>query len=134
MSDPYLKYMSIPFKWFGTEFSGVDCIGLIVLFYKTEFNIELALPEYSTDSADLVNYFTINYEAMGFEKTDSLGYGDIVSFRSAKGVERHAGIALNASQALHADSNGVAVLNFVTNPLWYRRKSSFYTYKGTPCK
>jgi len=36
----YSKYIGIPYKNLGRDFSGVDCYGLLYLFYKNELGLE----------------------------------------------------------------------------------------------
>ena len=36
-----VKYMSIPYIWGGSSFSGADCYGLVVLFYKEQFKLNI---------------------------------------------------------------------------------------------
>lgn len=130
----YLKYFNIPFLWHGESFSGVDCIGLVKLFYKEEFNIALKeLPAYTEDSADPTNYFRENYKKFGFSITTQPKFGDVVTFKNAKGIERHCAIILTDSQALQADKTGVNVLNYKTDSRWLKRLDTFYTHRKRTC-
>jgi len=38
---PISDYLAIPYKWDGRDFDGVDCYGLIVLWFKDQLGIDL---------------------------------------------------------------------------------------------
>lgn len=131
--DSLFKYYNIPFKWHGNTFEGVDCVGLVELFYKEEWGVEIHMPDaYDSNSNDPVNYFEKFYKEVGFKETSIPHQGDLVSFKNGKGTERHCAILLNAYQALHADSNGVSVIDIIRNPVWYRKVAKFYTLDRIP--
>ena len=44
MNDFTSKYLGIPYKPAGRGFDGLDCYGLLVLYYKTEFGIDIFDP------------------------------------------------------------------------------------------
>lgn len=123
-------YFNIPFKWHGKSFDGADCIGIVLLFYKHELNIELPHPVYSEDRDDPIDYFDAYYKELGFYQVDAPQYGDVISFRTGRYAPRHAAVVLSETQALHSDKDvGSGVINYSTDPKWVRRTVACYRYR-----
>lgn len=109
-----VKYLQIPYKYLGRDFKGCDCLGLVQLFYKTEFN--LTLPEY-------INYeeqwylkdalrITKAYKKMGFVKTkDTPKFGDVLLLRES-GYLKHLGVVIDLGCFLHTTDAGTACTSY----------------------
>ncbi len=53
MKTDFSKYVDIPFKHRGRDFSGCDCLGIVILIYKEERGI--ILPDYLDQEYNLRN-------------------------------------------------------------------------------
>jgi hypothetical protein len=127
------KYMGIPFKEKGRDFSGVDCWGLVYLIYKMERGIELF--SYDQDYESTKDYKQIlrlmmietanHWEPIGIpEEFDS------VSVRM-QGEPWHCGLMLNSTQMLHIEHELVyPVISRVARPNWKHRILGYYRYVG----
>jgi len=76
------KYIAIKYEKHGASESGVDCLGLVSLFYKNEFNI--------------------NIKDISWKKKETPSYGDVVSLNNSK----HVGIVLDPEnkKMMHASN------------------------------
>jgi len=126
------KYHNIAFKDFGRDFSGVDCLGLPGLFYKTEFGIIFPEFKYESDwekqDEDLI---AENYQAL-CERIEKPERYSLVAFRMpGHFVEHHLGIVLwDLDQFLHSPLNQPSRVEKLSHPVWKRSISSFYRVKG----
>lgn len=101
------KYIGIPYKFNGRDFNGVDCFGLVKLFYENELNI--TLPDYPSElqvsnlqvvrNSDL---FIVNIYKQ-FTKIDrkEVKYGDLILIKIFSSTPNHIGVAVNSSQFLN---------------------------------
>lgn len=103
----YIKYLSIPYKHLGSDFTGVDCLGLVRLFYKTELKIELPSIEYSEDWYNTNPEFMLeSYSKFGFVKTDKVKDNCVVILKE-NGMYKHLGIVVKAPYILlHTNKSG----------------------------
>lgn len=124
------KYIGIPFALGGRTEEGCDCYGLVRLFYKDYFNIEL--PEYNLyDRFDNILLYTLidtNIPLLDFSKVEYPVYGDIGLFKFF-GVPTHLGIFLKNDKVLHIMRGSDAVIERIDSHRlkgrfagWYRKK------------
>lgn len=124
------KYLGIPYKSKGRDFSGCDCWGLVVLFYKNEFNVDL--PSYDrwyvdVENLEVLDYTVTNNRATLYEEVKEPKYGDIVLFR-IKGYVVHCGIVLNNNMFLHNFYGTNSCIESITSFKWNKRIDGFYRY------
>lgn len=135
-----VKYLGIPHVKGGrntAEHGGMDCWGLVVLFYENEFGI--TLPRYET-----INTVKKDYEKTStlLQETDcyrnfitippskghtkDLKYGDIGVFTLA-GNPIHTAIILDSKMMLHSDTKESGIERF-TDLKWTNRIHSFHRH------
>lgn len=125
------KYIGIPYKRHGETREGIDCWGLVCLFYKEQYGIEL--PPYNDVLTDKkVEMFKGRFDNNNhlyslFEKTDAPEFGDITQFNIC-GVPVHVGIYLNKREFLHAKENFSTMKAKYRD--WENRIEGHYRYKG----
>lgn len=123
------KYIGIPYQENGRDENGIDCWGLVLLFYKQEFNIELPnldseyISSYDSHVPQLVN----NYKKDNWTKTNTPKLGDICLF-NILGEPTHVGIYLENSKFLHAREGHSSVIESIKKPVWNTRLEGIYTY------
>jgi hypothetical protein len=124
----YDKYIGIPYKENGRTDDGLDCWGLVRLFYKQEFNIDL--PSYEDEyvgSYDPKVPQTINYYKDSWSKTMSPKLGDICLF-NILGEPTHVGIYFENNKFLHARDGHSTVIESLLRPAWKNRLEGIYSY------
>lgn len=130
------KYLNIPFKDFGHDFSGVDCLGIVRLFFKNEFNFYIPEFEYESEWKIIKqNPIENNYAAVCEKIKTPTRYG-IVGFRMpGYFVEHHLGIILyDLDQFLHSPLNKPSCVSKLSHPVWKRSVNAFYKVKGLDIK
>lgn len=97
------RFIGIPYKFLGTDFTGVDCIGLCQLFlYEHGFNIKfrdgrpIDKQWYLTEPYRLARWLLTNFDKV--KSIDELQYGDITLFEI--NGESHTGIYLGNAKVL----------------------------------
>jgi lipoprotein Spr len=90
------RFMGTPYKFGGTDLSGVDCSGFVLKVFQNGLNIKL--PHSAAAQSQL---------GQGVPTTN-LGYGDLVFFSNHPRKITHVGIYLGQGQFVHAStSSGV---------------------------
>lgn len=126
------KYLGIPFEHRRAEWGGVDCYGLVRLFYRSEFKIEIPDYEYSENWCKqgfdwIQKYFKENWVRIN----TPIRYG-IVGFRlPGYHVEHHVGIVLyDLAMFLHSPLNMPVCVSNLNTKAWKRAVSNYYEIKG----
>lgn len=126
----FLKYLRLPYVENGSDWTGVDCFGLVVLFYKEELNIEIVDYKNLTKSERANKLIKNSYKDWKpIDITDIKKY-DILCFYE-KGLGHHSGILLEEGKFIHVTKGS----NCVITP-FFKYKDIFtkaYRYKGKLC-
>lgn len=92
----YKKYLEIPYESRGRDFHGVDCFGLVYLFYREELGLELSEKWYEHNwwkNDDCENPdFERHADREGFVKVQDKQKWDLIFFRVMSDVVNHIGI------------------------------------------
>jgi len=110
-----IDYLHIPFKDRGRTYNGVDCFGLVQLFYKDQFNIKL--PSYveayenEKDRQAICNEINKERKLSGWIETTNPQYGNLIIL-NILGRPLHLGIMLDNKQFMHClKKKGVLIEN-----------------------
>jgi len=125
------KFIGIPYQSHGRGYNGSDCWGILYLFYKDIFKIEIPKYEVGYSSADDLDSVSvkINSHLNEWKEVKSPIFGDVVLFKIA-GKTVHAGVYLNESEFLHSLSGHNSAIGRLDSFIWSRRVSAFYRW---PC-
>jgi len=122
-----IEYLKIPYAHMGRTITGVDCFGLVRLFYKFELGIDL--PDYSIPytqewwrTENLILDLAASYNCFPTNKKDK---GVIVLLRNTTSTPGHMGVIIDDSNFLHMTRNGAAVNNFLYGH-YAKQVHSFY--------
>jgi hypothetical protein len=124
----YNKYIGLPYATNGRDESGIDCWGLVRLFYKQEYNIDL--PSY-TEEYDGA-YDTRILQMMDLYKNNwaqvqSPEVGSVIVF-NILGEPFHVGIYIGEDKFIHARDGMDSVVESVNSPRWNKRIEGYYKY------
>ena len=124
----YDKYIGLPYKDNGRDIDGIDCWGLVRLYYKQELNIDL--PSY-TDEYD-GPYDTNVTRAIGlykdsWNKTNTPSVGDVVLF-NIYGEPAHVGVYIGNNKFIHSRENKDSVIESLNSVKWNKRLEGIYKH------
>lgn len=126
----YDKYIGLPYKNNGRTADGVDCWGLVRLFYKDEFAIEL--PSYSDEyngPNDEAVVYAVNQHKDAWDPTSTPDVGDVVLF-NILGEPTHVGIYLGNNKFLHSRAGKDSVVESLAGAKWNKRLEGVYKYSS----
>jgi len=125
----YKQYLKIPFKHCGRDREGLDCYGLVMLWFKEQYGVDLKDWWYEEKwSKKGNNYFLDNYEDYNFVKVDTPQKDDVVLFTMDihSSIPNHASIVVKPPNiAISAEKCGVVLVDLNRNIL-KRRIQGFY--------
>ncbi len=99
------KYVGIPFKNLGRDFDGLDCWGLVRLFYLEEYGIELPMLDFynqANDTKEIYPIVDLYTPIIGGTKQEIPERGDIVVMKYF-GVPCHVGVYVGDNRVLHVN-------------------------------
>lgn len=128
-------YVGIPYQLHGTTREGLDCWGLLRLWYRDQYGIELPSfgDRYSRELdaverahiAEVVRGEAVKWQAIrqGQEQR-----GDLVLFR-VLGADAHLGIVVDVGCFLHARPGTDSCVERYDSPAWARRLAGIYRWR-----
>lgn len=125
-------FLAIPYKHKGRDYSGADCGGFIIIFYRDALGINL--PDFNIDYDENwavksdKSHFIENYYRLfdGVARPESY---DIVLFQNRRGIANHGGVVLGYGKFVHCCKDGVLVDSY-NRPGWKRKLNGFYRFKS----
>lgn len=111
-------FIGIPWSADGDSVSGCSCWGLVRLFYRAQFGIELPDIAY----ADQMHG--------AWSPVEISRFGDVLLFRRGP-MDRHVAIAINDIDMLHVDQDKTSCIENFRGPLWSNRLLRIYRHKQT---
>jgi len=124
------KYLGIPYKHKGNDTLGVNCYGLIRLFYKQEFNIYLFDYRYDENwDKKGFNYIQEKYRSQ-WQKIEKPESYCVVGFRlPGHKIEHHLGIVLpDFNNFLHSPLNQESRVESLVHPTWGKAITGYYRH------
>ena len=124
----YNKYIGLPYKSNGRDFSGADCWGLACLFYRDELGIEL--PSYSelyTTASDPEVVQAIEQHKDNWLPCTEGQPGDLCLF-NIYGEPAHVGVYVGNNHFMHAREGSDSVVESLSSSQWSKRFQGFYRY------
>ena len=127
------QYIGLKYKEKGRDFDGLDCWGLVRLFYKNEHKIDLPSfsSEYDQKDVNRIEELIAQYKE-GWESTEEPEAGSIVLFR-VLGSESHVGIVVSKDQFLHVRENQDSAIENFSSAFWKKRIVGYFKYSEKKC-
>lgn len=117
------RYIGIPYQLGGRSFDGIDCYGLVWLFYRDELGIEIPRYEGNPDEIELAE---ISRLIAGSEEPewreiprDQVQLGDVVRLKIM--AAHHVGIYIPEGRILHSMMKCSSSLEDLSRPRWRKR-------------
>ena len=126
----YNSYIGLPYESNGRTRAGVDCWGLVRLFYAEQLHIEL--PDYSelySGAWDPELSSVIELHKSGWAETSDAQPGDVCLF-NIYGEPAHVGVYLGNRKFLHAREGRDSVVESLDSHQWSCRFGGFYRYQA----
>lgn len=122
------KYITIPYKEHGRDFSGCDCYGLAMLFYKEEFGIDLPdFTEYSPSFEDYNKEIVRAKPLVGVVKVDVPVEGDL-GLLNYLGMPTHVVIYVGNGKILQVTKRTNTVCHSIEHRSTKNRLEGWYRY------
>lgn len=124
----YNKYIGLPYAANGRDESGIDCWGLVRLFYKQEYSIEL--PSYTEEYAGAYDTRILGMMDLyknNWAQVSQPEVGSVIVF-NILGEPFHVGIYIGEGKFIHARDGMDSVVDSVASPRWVKRIEGYYKY------
>ena len=123
------SYIGIPYMDRGRDRDGVDCWGLVQLWYREQLNIEVDDYLYAyTAAADFESVSdAIKKHKAEWQPVDDPEFGDVLVFKIA-GYPMHVGIKMKGDDFLHAFQGTQSCLERLSDIAWNRRLHEVYRW------
>lgn len=123
-------YVGIPFKEKGRDENGLDCWGLVRLWYDKELGIELPsyIDAYQTTNDIEITETIKKEQAIKWELVDTPKRGDVVLLK-IKGLPWHVGIYLGDNRMLHVEQGCDSIIEKLGRSKWKNRILGYYRMK-----
>ncbi len=131
----YKKYIGIPFKSNGRDFSGVDCYGIVILVYKEERHISLwdtsnyNICDYTKDNFFLSKYHE-NWDVLDEEDLQELDVLLFTADPNLPNIPTHIALYIGENKMLHCMSSTPVYISKFKKGLLEKYFHSAYRYKG----
>jgi hypothetical protein len=124
----YNKYVGLPYATNGRDESGIDCWGLVRLFYKQEYNLDLPsyTEEYSGAYDDRILQMMEEYKD-NWAQTTTPQPGSVIVF-NILGEPFHVGVYIGEDKFVHAREGMDSVVESINSPKWNKRIEGYYNY------
>lgn len=115
------RYVGIPYADASADRTGCNCLGLVVLFYREQFERDIPFPP--TQDATAVRASALS---AFFELVDVPRFGDVVTMPGAAGEQDHVGIWTEAG-VIHSHRKAASICT----PAKYAKIGKVYRLR--PC-
>jgi len=124
------KYIGLPYKDNGRDITGIDCWGLVRLYYKQELDIELPsyVDQYIGLTSTNIKESIISYRD-NWDKVEIPQLNDLILFRIL-GEPTHIGLYLGDSKFLHIRDGYDSVIESINSINWSKRIEGYYRYRA----
>ena len=122
------KYIGIPYRRYGEEFTGCDCWGLIRLFYRNEFRFELPQTEPFDRSDNETVSREIKRTKVKWNRIKTARLGDVIVLNIA-GYSMHTALAVTNSMMIHTLENHDSVIESFRSMKWEKRIEGIYRWR-----
>jgi len=122
------KYIGIPYKNKGRDFSGCDCFGLVKLIYQQELKKSLIPADNYSDSDNLLQVAPLIKQGVSLlcgDEVDIPQFGDIVVFK-LRGVPSHIGMYVESNKVIHIMRNTDSCIERLNSKRLKGRVDGFY--------
>ena len=124
MSNPWSKYIGIPFADGGRSAQGVDCYGLLWLILRDHFGIEIPSFSCYKDAADSAVPDLLcsgSHDSDVWTPADGHARaGDALVFRVGL-HPRHVAMAIDSTRMIHVEERTLSCIEYSTCRVWERR-------------
>lgn len=124
------KYIGLPYKDNGRDITGIDCWGLVRLYYKQELGIELPsyVDQYIGLTSTNIKESIISYRD-NWDKVETPQLNDLILFRIL-GEPTHIGLYLGENKFLHIRDGYDSVIESTNSINWSKRIEGYYRYRA----
>jgi len=123
------KYIGIPYKPKGRSMMGVDCMGLVYLFYRDALGMEI--PSYAVDYSSSEDRVSVAGAIMdnlpNWRKVSKPMFGDLLVF-NILGLPVHVGVYLGNGDFLHGFMRTQSCIERLDSITWDRRLNGVFRW------
>ena len=125
----YNYYIGLPYKDNGRDESGIDCWGLVRLFYKRELDIDLPsyTEEYSGRNDPTLADTVFEHRADNWIRISTPEPGCVILF-NIMGEPTHVGVYIGDNKFIHSRGGLDSVVESLNNFKWRTRVEGYYRY------